>query len=95
MSCCKGPGYASPLDAFHNGPREELLYVVCVIHRTYTGCTEDELHHSGWNVCSSCYDKPEFKRDLLVCPSLHTSRVFVIDVGSEPRKPKLFKMVLK
>ncbi|VVD04191.1 unnamed protein product [Leptidea sinapis] len=118
MSCCKGPGYASPLDAFHNGPREELLYVVCVqpdhtqqdyvatidvdpgsetyaqvIHRTYTGCTEDELHHSGWNVCSSCYDKPEFKRDLLVCPSLHTSRVFVIDVGSEPRKPKLFKVI--
>lgn len=26
----KGPGYASPLDAFHNGPREELLYVICV-----------------------------------------------------------------
>lgn len=25
-----GPGYASPLDAFKRGPREELLYVVCV-----------------------------------------------------------------
>lgn len=25
-----GPGYASPLDAFKNGPREELLYVICV-----------------------------------------------------------------
>ena len=26
----KGPGYASPLDALKNGPREELLYVVCI-----------------------------------------------------------------
>lgn len=26
----KGPGYASPLDAFKNGPREEILYVVAV-----------------------------------------------------------------
>lgn len=26
----KGPGYASPMDAFKNGPREELLYVVTV-----------------------------------------------------------------
>lgn len=26
----RGPGYASPLDALNNGPREELLYVVCV-----------------------------------------------------------------
>lgn len=25
-----GPGYASPLDAFKNGSREELLYVICV-----------------------------------------------------------------
>lgn len=25
-----GPGYASPMEAFKNGPREELLYVVCV-----------------------------------------------------------------
>lgn len=25
-----GPGYASPLDAFKNGPREQLLYVICV-----------------------------------------------------------------
>ncbi|CAH0761085.1 unnamed protein product [Diatraea saccharalis] len=30
MACCKGPGYASPLEAFTKGPREELLYVICV-----------------------------------------------------------------
>ena len=27
--CCHGPGYASPLDAMKNGPREKLLYVMC------------------------------------------------------------------
>lgn len=25
-----GPGYATPLDAMKNGPRETLLYTVCV-----------------------------------------------------------------
>lgn len=27
---CSGPGYRSPLDAFKNGPREKLLYVITV-----------------------------------------------------------------
>ena len=33
MSCCaQGTlGYATPLDAFKNGPREKLLYVVAVV----------------------------------------------------------------
>ncbi|XP_023949721.1 methanethiol oxidase [Bicyclus anynana] len=119
MACCKGgPGYASPLDAFRNGPREELLYVVCVqpdqtkqdylatvdvdpnsptysqvIHRTYTGSEGDELHHSGWNVCSSCYDNPDLKRNFLILPSLHSCNVFVVDVGTNPRKPELHKVI--
>ena len=28
-TCCHGPGYASPLDAVQNGPRETLIYVTC------------------------------------------------------------------
>jgi len=28
-TCCHGPGYASPLDAMQNGPRETLIYVTC------------------------------------------------------------------
>ena len=27
--CGHGPGYANPLDAMKNGPREKLLYVMC------------------------------------------------------------------
>ncbi|XP_065341832.1 methanethiol oxidase [Cloeon dipterum] len=28
--CCSGPGYATPLDAMKNGPKEKILYVICV-----------------------------------------------------------------
>ena len=31
MSCCKGPGYASPMDAFRSGNREKILYVPCIV----------------------------------------------------------------
>ncbi|XP_049874742.1 methanethiol oxidase [Pectinophora gossypiella] len=118
MSCCKGPGYASPMAAFRNGPREQLLYVVCVqpdktkqdylatidvdpksptysqvIWRTHVGSVGDEIHHSGWNVCSSCHDNKELKRDLLILPSLHSCNIFAIDVGTDPRKPKLHKVI--
>ncbi len=33
MACCHGtgPGYATPLDAYNNGPREKLLYVPAVV----------------------------------------------------------------
>lgn len=113
-----GPGYASPLDAFKNGSREELLYVICVqpdqtkqdylatvdvdpksstysqvIARTPTGSVGDELHHSGWNVCSSCYDDPSLKRDLLILPALKSAKVFIVDVGTDPRKPKMHKVI--
>ncbi|KPI91699.1 Selenium-binding protein 1 [Papilio xuthus] len=115
---CKGPGYSSPLEAFKNGAREKLLYVVCVqpdltkqdylatvdvdpesptysqvIHRTYTGSVGDELHHSGWNVCSSCHDNPELKRNLLILPALHSAKIFAVDVGTNPRKPELHKVI--
>jgi len=34
--CGCGPGYASPLDAMKNGPREKLLYVPCLYTNTST-----------------------------------------------------------
>lgn len=35
-----GPGYASPLDAMKNGPREEILYVICVQPNEGNGKTD-------------------------------------------------------
>ncbi|XP_031616959.1 methanethiol oxidase [Contarinia nasturtii] len=125
-SCCRhGPGYATPLDAMKNGPREKLLYVVVVqpnldqpdgdylatvdvdptsktysqvIHRTYTKVKGNELHHSGWNTCSSCFElKSEDvsipKRDKLVCPSLNSNRIYVFDLSSDERKPVLYREI--
>ncbi len=53
----------------------------------------DELHHSGWNTCSSCYGDESMCRNRLILPSLYSSRIYVVDTGTEPRKPRLHKAV--
>lgn len=58
-----------------------------VIHRLLMPYAGDELHHSGWNVCSSCHDDPDLKRDHLVLPGLGSDRVYLVDV-SDPKSPK-------
>lgn len=126
LGCHRGPGYATPLDAMKNGPREQLLYIVAVqpdlenpdgdylatvdvdpssstysqvIHRTYTKAKGNELHHSGWNTCSSCFElkdnnvKNVPKRDKLVCPSLNSNRIYVFDMSQDERKPVLHREI--
>jgi hypothetical protein len=41
-----------------------------VIHRLPVNHIGDELHHSGWNSCSSCHGDPSVKRRFLILPSL-------------------------
>ena len=41
-----------------------------VIHRLPVPYVGDELHHSGWNSCSSCYGDLTAARRYLVLPSL-------------------------
>ncbi|GAB6027561.1 Methanethiol oxidase, variant 2 [Chamberlinius hualienensis] len=64
-----------------------------VLHRLYMPYVGDELHHMGWNACSSCYGDPRRKRDRLVLPCLFTDRVYVIDIGSNPREPMISRIV--
>ncbi|CAH2052886.1 unnamed protein product, partial [Thlaspi arvense] len=40
-----------------------------VIHRLSMPYLGDELHHSGWNSCSSCYSDPSCERRYLILPS--------------------------
>jgi hypothetical protein len=47
----------------------------------------DELHHSGWNACSSCYGDASVSRRFLVLPALKSGRIYAVDVG-QPRAPK-------
>jgi hypothetical protein len=51
----------------------------------------DELHHSGWNACSSCHDDPNRSRNRLVLPSLKSDRIYFVDTETDPRAPKLAK----
>nr|CAH7719517.1 unnamed protein product [Callosobruchus chinensis] len=123
MAPC-GPGYASPLAAMKSGPREKLLYCICIqpnegegktdllatvdvdpesptycqiIHRLRTGNPKDELHHSGWNVCSSCHTSKECcdnpVRDKLILPALGSNRIYVVDTGKNPKAPEFHKVI--
>jgi selenium-binding protein 1 len=57
----------------------------------------DELHHFGWNACSSCLcpnaPHPHVERRYLIVPGLRSSRVYVIDTKPGPRNPKFHKII--
>ena len=57
----------------------------------------DELHHFGWNACSSALcpwaAHPHVERRYLLVPGLRSSRIHVIDVKDDPRAPKLVKVI--
>src|SRR3954452_16393794 len=57
----------------------------------------DELHHFGWNACSSALcpwaPHPHVERRYLLVPGLKSSRIHVIDVKDDPRAPKLVKVI--
>jgi selenium-binding protein 1 len=63
-----------------------------VIHRLDLPHVGDELHHFGWNACSSCHGEPTNARRFLVLPGLRSSRISIVDTA-DPRKPKLHKIV--
>ena len=53
----------------------------------------DEIHHTGWNACSSCYDDPTRSRSRLIVPGLGSDRIYIVDVLTNPRKPRLDKVI--
>src|SRR5215208_1273335 len=57
----------------------------------------DELHHFGWNACSSALcpwaPHPHVERRYLIVPGLRSSRIHVVDVKDDPTAPKLVKVV--
>ena len=40
----------------------------------------------------SCYDDPTKRRNRLIMPSLMSSRIYIFDVGSDPRAPRIHKV---
>jgi len=57
----------------------------------------DELHHFGWNACSSALcpyaPHPHIERRYLVVPGLRSSRIHIVDTHPDPRQPKLVKVI--
>jgi len=57
----------------------------------------DEVHHFGWNACSSALcpyaPHPHVERRYLLVPGLRSSRLHVIDTKPDPRKPKIVKVI--
>ena len=51
----------------------------------------DELHHFGWNACSSALcpwaPHPHVERRYLLVPGLRSSRIHVVDVKDDPVNP--------
>ena len=57
----------------------------------------DELHHFGWNACSSALcpyaPHPHVERRYLVVPGLRSSRIHILDIKPDPRQPKIVKVI--
>lgn len=63
-----------------------------VIARTPVPNLGDELHHFGWNACSSCHGDSDKSRRFLVVPGLRSSRIHIFDTA-EARSPVLHKVI--
>ncbi|CAA6668205.1 unnamed protein product [Spirodela intermedia] len=82
------PDYLATVDVDPTSPTYST-----VIHRLPVPYVGDELHHSGWNACSSCHGDPSAARKFLILPSLLSSRIYVINTADDPRAPSLHKVV--
>lgn len=93
------------------GQRRDAMSVLDVDPASATygdvvGCTElptagNELHHFGWNACSSalCHEHagheghggPE--RRYLVVPGLRSSRAYILETRPDPRSPTVSRVI--
>ena len=68
-----------------------------IVGKTSMPNAGDELHHFGWNACSSCLcptsPHPHMERRYLVVPGLRSSRIHFLDVKNDPRRPEIVKVI--
>jgi selenium-binding protein 1 len=62
-----------------------------IVHETPMPSVGDELHHFGWNRCSSACHGPD--RSHLVVPGFRSSRIYLVNVADDPRKPRIEKVI--
>jgi len=68
--------------------------IVCRVEMSGAG---DELHHFGWNACSSCLcpnmPLPHVERRYLIVPGLRSSRIHVIDTKPDPKNLTIVRVI--
>lgn len=68
--------------------------VVGATEMPYTG---GELHHFGWNACSSMLcpnaPHPHVERRYLVVPDIRSSHITILDIKEQPTKPQVVKVI--
>ncbi len=81
------PDYLATVDVDPKSPNYSR-----VIHRLEMPNVGDELHHFGWNACSSCHGHKTRCRRFLVLPGLRSSRIHIVDTA-DPAKPRLHQVI--
>lgn len=82
------PDFLSVVDVDPHSPAYSQI-----VHRTQMPNVGDELHHYGWQICSSACHTEGRERKHLVVPGLRSSRIHIIDVASNPRGPEIVKVI--
>jgi methanethiol oxidase len=80
------PDFVAVVDADPNSDRYAE-----VVHETPMPNIGDELHHFGWNRCSSACHGPD--RSHLIVPGFRSSRIHVLNVADDPRRPRIEKVI--
>jgi selenium-binding protein 1 len=62
-----------------------------VVHELLMPNVGDELHHFGWNRCSSACHGPD--RSHLILPGFRSSRIHIVNVADDPRRPRIEKVI--
>ena len=62
-----------------------------IVHETPMPNVGDELHHFGWNRCSSACHGPD--RSHLIMPGFRSSRIHILNVADDPRRPRVEKVI--
>src|ERR1700733_10190857 len=62
-----------------------------IVHETSMPNVGDELHHFGWNRCSSACHGPD--RSHLIVPGFRSSRIHIVNVADDPRRPRIEKVI--
>lgn len=81
------PDYLATIDVDPTSPTYSQ-----VITRTPMPHVGDELHHFGWNACSSCHGDETKSRRFLVMPGFRSGRVYIVDT-SDQRLPTVHKVI--